>query len=264
MMKKISNNEFKEIAYNMLESFHELCKIHRLQYVLDYGTLLGAVRHNGFIPWDDDIDVTMPRCDYERLCSLASQKESIFGPNYRLSFPGSRFSVRKPMANLVDIRTIVESPNRQEKFFYPIWIDIFPMDFAPFGKQDVEQIYNKIQRQIWYTRKAMDRREGSHRIARSIFGDANIPLIQHRLKKADLLAKSFPANPKLISFMAPYGVKDIVNADYFDRPRTMKFENGLFMIPQEYDLRLKNLYGNYMELPSEENRIPHSTQAYWI
>ena len=262
-MKEIQKAEYSRLLLDMLKSFHYFCEKHGLRYSLDYGTLLGAVRHKGLIPWDDDIDVTMPSEDYSRLCALG-QEDGAFGEFYRLALTGNPYSVNKPMANLVDIRTQVESEQRQRKFFYPVWIDIFPMDYAPEDRQRREAAYRSVQRDIWFTRKAMDSRKGRFRTGRMMFGAVNIPLIDMWLKKADRRASSLSYGKRFISFFAPYGEKDIVNLDYFDHRILADFEGEQFWITGEYHNRLRSLYGDYMELPPEEKRLPHASKAYWL
>ena len=66
-MKKLTDKEVKQIELDILEYVHNFCEENGLKYIMNYGTLIGAVRHKGFIPWDDDIDISMPRADYEKL-----------------------------------------------------------------------------------------------------------------------------------------------------------------------------------------------------
>lgn len=78
-MNRIPSQEFKELTLDMMDHFAQFCEKNGLRYLIDYGTLLGAVRHQGFIPWDDDIDVTMPREDYNRLLSLVNNQDEKIG-----------------------------------------------------------------------------------------------------------------------------------------------------------------------------------------
>lgn len=78
-MEKMKPEEFKALTLDMMDHFAQFCEENKLRYVIDYGTLLGAVRHKGFIPWDDDIDVTMPREDYDRLFELTKNHTNVIG-----------------------------------------------------------------------------------------------------------------------------------------------------------------------------------------
>lgn len=260
-MKKIAAEEFRKIALDMLISFADICKNNNLRYSLDYGTLLGAIRHNGFIPWDDDIDVTMPREDYARLMEIAEKNDDIFGKDYRLANVHNRYNVYKPYLNLVNIRTVTISKARKKKYYYPIWIDIFPMDY--FDEKDAEQIQSKVERLIWLAREPLYKPHGKSKVLRTVYGVVNRPLVMKRLKRADLISDVKRYSEKLINYMGPYKMRDISYMKYYSNYIYAEFEKHRFRIPSDYDERLKQLYGDYMQLPPEEQRVPHATDAYW-
>lgn len=78
-MERLTTEEFKSLTLDMMDHFAHFCEENSLRYVIDYGTLLGAVRHKGFIPWDDDIDVTMPREDYRRFLNMVNKQKKVIG-----------------------------------------------------------------------------------------------------------------------------------------------------------------------------------------
>ena len=126
----------QEEGLKILSEFHRICEAHNLLYILDYGTLLGAVRHKGFIPWDDDIDVSMPRKDYEKFLEVCeySLKESFLlqtnktDPNYFYPYAKLRISDDRLKENLVSHFDMIHGP----------WIDIFPFDYR-FDDKTIEQ-----------------------------------------------------------------------------------------------------------------------------
>lgn len=127
-MHPIELDELKSIELDILLAFHDYCEQKGLSYMLYYGTLLGAVRHQGFIPWDDDIDVVMPRDDYEaffRSFPCDSSFETIKLISYR-----DRSSIY-PFIKLVDTRTEVVEDFVDPRYKTGVWIDIFPMDGLP-------------------------------------------------------------------------------------------------------------------------------------
>lgn len=135
------------IEMQLLQKFDEVCKKHHLTYFVDYGTLLGAVRHQGFVPWDDDIDVVMMRDEYTKLLEIAPQEfsEPYF---FQTTYNDLQSWV---FAKLRDSRTTaIEFPDMAPEFNQGIFIDIFPLDDAPDGKNFSRNITN-IQNDIWLT-----------------------------------------------------------------------------------------------------------------
>lgn len=83
-MERLTTEEFKSLTLDMMDHFARFCEENGLRYVIDYGTLLGTVRHKGRIPWDDDIDVTMPREDYKKLLDMVNKQKKVIGGTYLL------------------------------------------------------------------------------------------------------------------------------------------------------------------------------------
>ena len=128
------------ISIDMLRVFDSVCRKHYLHYSLAFGSLLGAVRHNGFIPWDDDIDVVMPRGDYEKLKIFRSD----FINPYFLQFPGDNFGYFVSFAKLRNSNTSsISFPFRYEDFNQGIFMDIFPMD--NYSASNLESNVNRIK-----------------------------------------------------------------------------------------------------------------------
>ena len=260
---EIDTVEFKKLSFNLLKAFSSVCESNNLRYVIDYGTLLGAVRHGGFIPWDDDIDVTMPRADYERLFRISKENPGVFGEYYRLATSRGGLSVQKPYFNLVDVRTETRSLTRNERFFYPVWIDIFPMDYAYDSMEKNRRNCRKCRRITERTWPAITRPETGN-VLKKIRNRLDEMLIDYRLRRADRSASACrKPNNKLMSFLCPYGIKDISDITYYDDYCYLNFEGDRFRCPAEYDKRLKQLYGDYMKLPPENERVAHVMHAYW-
>ena len=131
-MNKEEQEKLKQIELNLLVCFKEICEKHKLDYFLTGGTLLGAVRHKGFIPWDDDIDVGMPREDYETFLRVASSclPDGIFLQT-RKTDPEVPFN----FAKLRDSRTtFIETSIKDLDINHGVYIDIFPIDYFPASK----------------------------------------------------------------------------------------------------------------------------------
>lgn len=141
-VRELDLREVQLLLTEMLREFDAFCSFHHLEYRLDHGTLLGAVRHKGFIPWDDDIDVSMPRPDYQRLTELAVGKESLESFPSHLHFEDYTTGLPKSFIKLFNSHTSVELPS-----YYPkkpineLCIDIFPIDGMPSDKDEIRKRY---------------------------------------------------------------------------------------------------------------------------
>lgn len=263
-MKELDNNEIKNIIFEILCVFSEFCDEHDLRYYLCGGTLLGAVRHKGFIPWDDDIDVMMPRPDYERLHVLM-RKEAI-KPYYKLISieAGNSFW---PFAKILDTRTHIECQyTTADKC---LWIDIFPMDGLPNNKKKSDKLLSRAPLlKIWFGRCTAKIGTGKGWFRKII----KIPIIillrlytpDRIARKMDNLARQYDFNKSEYvggvawSLGPQERMKKIDYLPYCD----VEFCGRKFHAPACWDYYLTKLYGDYMKLPPENQRINHEFIAY--
>ena len=142
--KSVPVEEQKKIALDILLDIAEFCDEHGLRYFLAYGTLIGAVRHMGYIPWDDDIDIQMPREDYNKLVEIYNEQKK--NERYELIDPYSKKS-RHTFVNVVDTRTVKLEPNVEYKFgYFGIDIDIFPLDGMPSDDVKYNEWHKALQK----------------------------------------------------------------------------------------------------------------------
>lgn len=128
-------DSFKYSLLETMDYFHNLCEEHQLNYFLVGGTLLGAVRHQGFIPWDDDIDVVMPRADYERFLKLQKHIKQPF----KLQDYSTDTRYPMPFAKLTNTKLIIQN-NTYIPFKSGVWLDIFPIDYT-FENQKAQNLH---------------------------------------------------------------------------------------------------------------------------
>lgn len=266
-MKELSLEELKVIEFDILKMFDRFCKEHNIRYFLGYGTLLGAIRYKKFIPWDDDVDVLVPRADYERLLALFEDSEK-----YRLyAFERNR-KYRFPFAKLCDMDTrLVEGFYPQNGVELGVNIDIFPLDHwdddLEEAKAEVERIrklnaklgYIKVDRPhtknplkyaTWSVLIACYRLRGSAYYIRRVTGECVKP---HQSESRYAGVKAWPI----------WGDRGIVPADAFADTVEIEFEGAMFPAPIGYDTYLRCLYGDYMpEPPVEKRKTHHSFLAY--
>lgn len=265
-MREIQFEEMKKIELNILTYFTEVCEENNLRYYLGGGTLLGAVRHKGFIPWDDDIDVMMPRPDFQKLLSLSINNE-----NYNIIKPGTA-GYYYNFAKLVDTRTILEEKGIKLIDGLGVYIDIFPLDGMPetpdARKKRFKEL-NSIRKRINNTcllRPKFHRNPFAYLNACRIYNsNKNIDLSSLQKKYLDsALKNSFDDSEFVFAAGGAYGARDIFPGKWFEKEIELQFENLSVKAFNGYDFYLTQLYGDYMTLPPEDKRVtPHHTIVYF-
>ena len=259
-MRKLTINEQREIQLTVLQNVANYCEQNNLRYFLAYGTLIGAIRHNGYIPWDDDIDIAMPRPDYDLFMKSFNQ-EYDYTKVLEMSI-SKKYGI--PFAKAYDNRTWIDELHYKPDE-YGVFVDIFPID----GIKGTSQ-FKKMDRlnKLLHIKKANYTRRSSFKIIRNFIGKIILlPFSIHdRLERMDKIARQYPfgTTPKAGLISVPYGIREIVDTSVFEQTTYHEFEGLLFRIPTGYDVWLKSIYGDYMQLPPEEKRIPHHVlDAYW-
>ncbi|MBQ3527690.1 MAG: LicD family protein [Clostridia bacterium] len=253
MEYKIGKYDLKDVQNVMLEmmaDIHRVCKKHGINYILDGGSMLGAVRHKGFIPWDDDLDIAMLRDDYIRFTEIANKeldKKYVFQCNentkeYPYNF-GKVFCVNTQY---------VERFTKDLDICHGVYIDVFPMDYVD------ENDIGKLQRTRKLIGKLTEARYGRLGLKSGIKGIIAkmipIRLINHLcLKKMMYHYKKSDKVQKLCHFGKN---KPPVSTDLFTETVELAFEKYNFCVPAGYDAFLRGRYGNYMELPPLEDQKP--------
>ena len=250
---------------DVLRAIDTFCSDKGLRYCLAWGTLLGAVRHNGFIPWDDDIDVWMPRPDYDRFIDeFRDDKYEVLCSSRNEDYP-------LDFAKLHDSRTIVEEDGGDGK--WGVFVDIFPLDGVPDHDRGVK-LFKKVrairrlvanQRFTYKFKPAKD--AGFAKNVSIVLGKVIHPFVSLNkvLLAEDKVMKSYdydgcPLCMDLCDARRPL----IFDKDLFRNVEPIPFEDGRFLAPVEYDRILTMLYGDYMQLPPEEKRVSnHGLKAYW-
>lgn len=273
-MKEIGLRQAQLLELDILLSFANYCEKQKLTYFIAYGTLLGAVRHKGFIPWDDDVDVWMPRQDYNRLVS--SFNTEMDHTHLQLISPLDAIS-RHSFVKIIDTRTVkIETNFDYAPGALGIDIDIFPLDGQPeddvafqnwYGK--LEKCYQNADFPVRLTHEC--RRKRYLKAAMNILGGKRhrlgIWIKRHYQKKANRLHKAFPCSgSKYIGAVEHcFGCElDRFDAALFRDTTLLEFEGHLLRAPSQYETVLQLLYGDYMTLPPENQRFSHLIdQAYW-
>ena len=272
-LEELSLKEIQAKSLEILRDVDSFCRKEQISYSLAYGTLIGAIRHKGFIPWDDDIDIVMPRADYERFVKTYKSKK------FRLLSPENDKDCFIAYSRVYDEdETIVRTTLPfAKKYRGGIWIDLFPLDGA-------EDDFSSFKRQIGNLTELFDKQ--------LYFRDAvTNPFYFHSVKKIlgafkrKVMRRNGRGLPDIIRKMRtlatqyPYGstghwsqftcmddgTRNYQLMEDFSSTIDVEFEGHLFPAMNGYDRVLRNIYGNYMELPPEEQRVPKQgyLQIYW-
>ena len=253
--------DIKVIEVGILKEFINICDTLGLRYYLMGGTMLGAVRHKGFIPWDDDIDVGMPRGDYEIFLSKA---QSMLPNNI---FVQSFETDRDYMANFAKLRrsdtTFVEIAWKKRKINHGVYIDVFPLDYYP-DDEDGRKKFSKKNRV--YARRLFSEYDLKEKTIKykliSFLLKIAYPSAESVLKKRDKLFREVSPSGMIANYCGAWGQKEIVPAEWYGEGTMLEFEGIQVCVPKEYDKWLTQVYGDYMQLPPEEKRIPRHTVAF--
>lgn len=262
MMRQLSRYEIRQIQMNVLQEFHDFCIKNDIKYSLCAGTLLGAIRHKGYIPWDDDIDVMVPRRDYQRLLKLYNSD------NYTLYHYSKQKSFMLSYAKLCDNSTLLEEGCVFESD-YGVDIDIFPLDFFPDTIEESEQWVNRLKR-LKYIRNRKNVKVSKNR---SLFKNVQVILfriltspipMRWLVKKVDTIAQlySYKTEGFVGNMTNGYGMKERnpMSKQLID----IEFEGRSFKAIANYDVYLKGLFNDYMTLPPLDKRVStHTAVAWW-
>ena len=267
-MQKLSDQEVRNIQIELLDEFVSVCNKLGLYYTLGGGTLLGAIRHKGFIPWDDDIDVLMPRPDYEKLLEYDTKNVKIWGKNVSLC------NWKKRNSNCCFIKLVKKNTIVKEKYGTSsnnVWIDIFPID--GISNNPVKQ--TKLFRKVLFLRKVLGIRNAKigegKTVAKKYVKCFLTPILRiipnHCFSnKLEKLSKIYNySDEKMVAgILWGYGIQECMEKNEFNQSIKVEFEGKMYNAPSNYDKYLTQLYSNYMELPPKEKRVKHEYEAYLI
>ena len=272
-MIEMTITEVQQVSLDILKDVHEFCDKNNIKYSLCGGTLIGAVRHNGFIPWDDDVDIVMPRPEYDKFIHTYKSEKGyeLFSPEIkRLK------EVRLRISKVCDINKTV-----MDKGFYDwteeevgIGIDIIPADGAPDDEYTAMKFIKDYRRKArllncyrvkYASFKSL--KEQGNLFQRMVFlvkkvigycvGPKSINDIVSFQKKIDYNSTSHFCAGVL------YGKGEWLPKSIFDKLVLHKFEDTAFYISSQYDQYLSSLFGNYMQLPPKEKQVSHEFYSYY-
>lgn len=258
---------------NILLELQRVCDENNIKLYLAYGTLLGAVRHGGFIPWDDDIDVMMSRPDYNKLVQL-NRAKNIFRSLYKL-ICGEDDTLYVPYMKIIDTSTKVVEDYLNNDADQSLWVDVFPMDGISGDGEEIDNILKKAhhyRRLLFWNYVRLDYKGTSlpRRVAK-VFAVAYAKCIGAKRCREKLMELASKTPYESADF-----VLDIIADEYkhfkvhgkaipktkYEESTKVNFEGHQFNTIKDYDAYLKFYYGDYMTLPPVENQVGHMMCAY--
>lgn len=277
-MKELSTEElaeWKRIITDVLREFHDLCHRHGLTYYAVGGTAIGAVRHKGIIPWDDDIDVAMPRPDYDRFVEIC-RTENLGG--YELVSAETHEGY-----NLSFVKFCNKNTTLVERWDTPcvigLYIDVFALDSTSDNPKEMKMLVEKC-------RKYRNRFEAVS--THNSFGEyMSLLLTPHEwgrfvvkmlgfffrkkmrrflLNRIDGICRKYPygSTHSLINYGGAYGIREVFSADILKgETKNMPFDDITIDMMPDYDSYLRGVYGDYMQMPPEDKRVPHHLKAFY-
>ena len=270
-MKKIGLDEIHMITLDLMDQFHNFCEENNLVYVLNNGTLLGAIRHKGFIPWDDDFDVMMPRKDYDRLFALLENK---CDGRYRLITRGNTPNYYNGIARFCDMKYIYQTELDVKQYEQGVFIDVYPLDACGKDEEETEKVHLPVRKlnakYIMYCNKTSLSSK-----ARTLLRIPYYYYLHFRYGKnfgknieqmtRDIIYSHFNDHSEYVGMYWENKDFRLYQRNWMDKREMHDFEDRKYWISSEYDAVLTTQYGDYMTPPPQDQRIGnHSYSIYEI
>ncbi len=257
---EISFEETKKLELEILHFIHNICVENHIHYYIAYGTLLGAVRHKGFIPWDDDIDIWIPINEYDIFAAVIKN-------NAKYSFIdwNTDDDYYYPFGKVVINNTILVEPEDYKIHRLGVYVDVFPllgMDDNTF-KDKLSHLYWKILYIFWRYSSIKRANVQTNPIKKALRW---IPFNIARIKGFKFWLKKYERSMKRHPVCGQKFLGDVYGYRFYNKRFAeceLEFEDGLFKAPVNYKECLTNIYGNYMQLPPLEKRVSHHGFKAW-
>ena len=265
MKNKVDIEDYKKIVNDILKYIKTVCKENEITYYLAYGTLLGAIRHHGFIPWDDDIDIIMDRKNFEKLVELCNKSDH---PYYKLMWLSEDSEYDLPLPKMVDTRTELKQARRKSNITIGAWVDILIIDDVRNNLKAQNKFLRKFDfyERCWnwsqYTDYSITNAETVKGFLGNIFVYA-LSLFGSKFWARKLYKCANKHNGKgythFSSLVFSGGKRKAYRKEWLGNGCEVEFEGEKYNAPEHWHEYLQHAYGDYMEFPPPEKRVAHHT-----
>jgi len=268
-MKQIELKEIQKIETDILKYIDEVCKKNKIDYTVVGGTAIGTIRHDGFIPWDDDIDIGLTPKNYYKLLKILKKEKN---DKYVLLDSTTETTYTYPFPKLVDSRTSLVENNQVPIDNYGIYVDIFMYFGMPKNKiKRLLYFYNLKKYQLYFSylsQRKVPNAKGIKLIYKNLIKlIAKLIGKEKLIKRFEKLCNKYPIENSeycISNWPCASRKNQILNSSVFSKTVRHKFENIEVNIMANYDDYLTNAYGDYMKLPPVEKRCaPHPSDVHW-
>lgn len=254
MEYQVDRYNMKDLHYKLLEMLKEIdrvCNKYNIRFILDSGSMLGAIRHQGFIPWDDDLDIAMMRDDYIKFTEVINNE---LGSKYRFQCLENTEGYPYNFGKVFDVDTIfVEKFTANQNILHCVYIDVFPMDYVDIKRPCLLNYHREMISKYTmakYTKLGMIDSVGKRKLAKLL----SLSFINNRLNRHMMY---FYKKGEMVQKICHYGPnKPPVNISTFIDVIRVPFEDTNMPVSRDFDEVLRGRYGDYMKLPPEEKRNP--------
>lgn len=266
MGQELTTRQMQMVSLEILKKVADWCQELNLRYCLAYGTLIGAIRHKGFIPWDDDVDIMMPRPDYDKLLAFLAEHPERLG-NLKVFNPQTCPQYPYMITRISDVRYHIVAEN-EEPYGLGVFIDIYPYDGLGNTMEEALRYGLKGDRLSSLCYQATRRRYAVETTTSTVRKLLKLPaFLVAKLCGKNIFQKKLESLARQKDYdRSEYvgcvvwlsgGKRDIFSRSWFDSYVEVPFEKYVFRVPEAYDKVLRHFYGDYMQLPPENERIGH-------
>ena len=261
--RQLNEEEIKEVELGVMDYIHNLCQKENINYSLAYGTLLGAVRHKGYIPWDDDVDISLKRDEYDKLYQAVLRDND---PIYKVASWENDARYPYPFYRVYDARTVYENNYIENDIDLGICVDVFPFDYYADVNKEMAKLDTYRRLSVYTLYGIHSKNAGLKNIIRYLLVLVfRLTRVKTWNKKMNLLSMQANDNDSIDYLMENKRTSTKFEKTLLDKVMDSPFEDRTYKIPEASHQILSAIYGDdFMEIPPVEKRVKHDDFVAYI